>query len=389
MAFAIAKIGFGGIAVQITERDVRDFFQGTIKLVKEQKVGNELLQRALTKSGEVSKNPNLNGFIAENWHELTFNFNAEAAGSTYRGKALIPEHGYAKNSMDLGIYQNGEGLAVKRYQLKYGSNAETTLRYKNHGDYRGQTLLAPDGQEQQIKGAVNKMTAPDGTQSDPLSKAKAMQMQNEMQNGTFRQCQAMRLVKGAAAEAAKGAVIGGVITASVEAISLYKEYKAGKITGKEYLKEVVKAGGDGAVTGGVTAGLMVPITFGITAVAGAAVASCPLITVPIAFVVGTAVNKIVAPMFGRGDYKKLLGEAKYYQNLMQMNTDLAQSLQNAAVQFEAFVADYTDQLRLHEQLRENNQQLHAMHQKANQFIEQKNAENQQLLTDLGALAAKL
>ena len=278
---------------------------------------------------------------------------------------------------------------MKRYQLKYGSNAETTLRYKNHGNYRGQTLLAPDGQEQQIKGAVNKMTAPDGTQSDPLSKAKAMQMQNEMQNGTFRQCQAMRLAKGAAAEAAKGAVIGSVITASVEAISLYKEYKAGKITGKEYLKEVAKAGGDGAVTGGVTAGLMVPITFGITAVAGAAVASCPLITVPIAFVVGTAVNKIVAPMFGRGDYKKLLGEARYYQNLMQMNTDLAQSLQNAAVQFEAFVADYTDQLRLHEQLRENNQQLHAMHQKANQFIEQKNAENQQLLTDLGALAAKL
>lgn len=88
---------------QITSNDVLDFFNGTINLIKEQEVGKELLKRSMTANGNVSMNPNLNGFIAENWHELTFNFNAQKAGSPYTAKALIPEHGYPKNSMDLGI----------------------------------------------------------------------------------------------------------------------------------------------------------------------------------------------------------------------------------------------------------------------------------------------
>ncbi|MCM1223219.1 MAG: hypothetical protein NC548_53080, partial [Lachnospiraceae bacterium] len=368
---------------------VMDFFSGTMELIKEQEIGKELFRRALTANGEVSKNPNLNGFIAENWHELTFNFNARQSGGSFRAKALIPEHRYAKNSMDLGIYQNGAGKAVGRYQAKYGANPEATLQYKNHGDYRGQKLLVPEGQEQYINGSVNQMKAPDGTVSDPISKAKAVEIQNQMQNGTFKQNMAIQLAKGAAIEMAKGALIGGAITATVETISLYSEYKNGKISGKDYLKEIGKAAGDGAATGGLTAGLMIPVQAGIAAVAGTAIASCPLVTIPVTFLIGTAVNKLVAPAFGRGDYQKILGEAKYYQNLMNMNTDLIQALHTAQFQFESFFEEYVYQIQEHQQLTSENQALKELHQKANIFIDQKNNENAQLLSCLGDLYATI
>lgn len=374
---------------EISLNDTFNFFNGTIKLIKEHEVGKELLKRSLTANGNVSMNLNLNGFIAENWHELTFNFNAQKAGSPYRAKALIPEHGYAKNSMDLGIYQNGTGKAVGRYQAKYGATPEATLQYKNHGDYRGQKLLVSDGQEQYIDGAVNKLTAPDGTTSDPLSKAEAVKMQNQMQNGTFKTNQAMQLVKGAAYQMGKAAVIGGAITASVEAISLYKSYQNGQISGKDYLKEILKAGGDGAVTGGATAGLIIPVQMGITAVAGTAVAANPIIMIPVSFVIGTAVNKIVAPAFGRGEYQKLLNEAKYYQSLMDMNTDLVQAIDTSVRKLELFFKEYSYQLQEYERLAIENQELSEMHIKANTYIEQKNKENKQLICNLADMYAKI
>lgn len=360
-----------------------------IAIIKEQEVGKELLKRALTANGEVSKNPNLNGFIAENWHELTFNFNAKRAGSPYRAKALIPEHGYAKNSIDLGIYQNGIGRAVGRYQAKYGATPEATLQYKNHGDYRGQKLLVPEGQEQYINGSVNQMKATDGTASDPISKAKAVEMQNQMQNGTFKQNMAIQLARGTAVEMAKGAIIGGAITVTVETISLYSEYKNVRISGKDYLKEIGKAAGDGAATGGLTAGIMIPVTAGINVVASTAIASCPLVTIPVTFVISMAVNKLIAPAFGRGEYKKILGEAKYYKELMDMNTDLVQVLSIAQCQFESFFEEYTYQLQKYQWSTDENQALKELHQKANTFIAHKNDENRQQLSCLEDLYATI
>ncbi len=379
---------------QITSNDVLDFFNGTINLIKEQEVGKELLKRSMTANGNVSMNPNLNGFIAENWHELTFNFNAQRAGSPYTAKALIPEHGYAKNSMDLGVYKNGTGWANGRYQLKYGKTAEETIKYIKQGNYTGQQLIVPKEQVEAVQKAfpnrkVSAVAEIDGITSDPLSKAKAVEMQSQMQNGTFKQQQTMQLVKGTFGQMAKGAAIGGAITATVETVSLYKQYKNGNISGKDYLKEIGKAAGDGAVTGGATAGLMIPVTMGIKAVAGVAVASCPLVTIPVSFVIGAAVSKLVAPAFGRGDYKKILGEAKFYQNLMDMNTDLVHALDNSARQLESFFEEYSYQLQEHERLTAENQALKEMHMKANAYIEQKNEENKQLISDLGNLYTKI
>lgn len=373
----------------IEAKDVVGFCNDTSELLKQHEVGQEIFRRAITKSGEISQNPNLNGFIAENWHELTFNFNAEASGSTYQAKALIPEHGYAKNSMDFGIYENGTGRPVGRYQAKYGSSPEVTLRYKHQGDYRGQKLLVPEGQEQYIEGSVNKMTAPDGTASDPLSKQKAVEIQNQMQSGNYQKYQNLQLAKNTAVQMGKCAIIGAAITVGTELISRYKDFKEGRISSKEYMSEIGKALGDGAVTGGVTAGLMVPVTFGIKAVGGVALATNPLITIPVTFILGTAVNKIVAPAFGRGEYRKILAEAKYYQNLMNMNNDLIVALSLTAQQFESFMIEYQNQLEVFNQLNEVNKDLRLTHKKANEYIDQKNDENHALLDDLSKLKAKI
>lgn len=372
--------------MSIESKDVICFFNDTTELLKQHEVGNELLKRALTKSGEISQNPNLNGFIAENWHELTFNFNAETSGSTYRAKALNVN---AKNSMDLGIYENGTGRAVGRYQAKYGSTPEATLNYKQQGDYRGQKLLVPDGQEECIKGSVNKMTAPDGTNSDPLSKQKAKEIQKQMQNGTFKRYQALQLAKGTAIQMGKGALIGAAITVTSELISRYKDFKDGRISSAEYLGEIGKALGEGAVTGGATAGIMVPVTFGIKAVGGVAMATNPLITVPVMFVLGKAINKIVAPAFGRGDYRKILQEAKYYQSLMEMNNALIEALAVTAQQFEAFMLEYQNQLCVFQQLENENNSMQLVYIKANEYIDQKNMENKSLLKELDEIKNRI
>lgn len=130
---------------------------------------------------------------------------------------------------------------------------------------------------------------------------------------------------------------------------------------------------------------MIPVSAALTA---AGLAAAP-ITVPVSFVLSIGINKIIAPMFGRGDYKKILGEAKYYQNLMNMHTDLANALELSAQQFEAFVLEYQNQLAVHENLTQINTSLKDAHQQTNAFLTQKQEETQQMFGALGDLYAKI
>ena len=145
---------------------------------------NDSLYRTITtQAGNVSQNPNLDGFIAEQYHAQTFNMNAEAKGSKYRAKVLEPDgKGYAKNSVDLVIVDE-TGKTVRRYQSKYCKDADATAAAFEHGDYRGQRKLVPEGQENGIVGATDVIEAPDGVKSNPLSKKTAEQMRDEAQSG--------------------------------------------------------------------------------------------------------------------------------------------------------------------------------------------------------------
>lgn len=148
---------------------------------------NESLYRTITtQAGTISQNPRLDGFIAEQYHAQTFNMNAEATGSTYRAKVLEPNgKGYAKNSVDIVIV-DGDGKVVRRYQSKYCKDAKATEQAFEHGDYRGQQKLVPEGQESGIaKKSTTVLEAPDGTTSNPLTKSRAEQMRDEAQSGNW------------------------------------------------------------------------------------------------------------------------------------------------------------------------------------------------------------
>ncbi len=139
-------------------------------------------------------------------------------------------------------------------------------------------------------------------------------------------------------------VIGFVISAGFETIGSYRSWKQGDLNDKEYLIEVLKAGGEGGVTSAATAGIMIPVSAAITAVGAST-----LITIPIAIVINAGVDSIVAPCFGRGKYKKILVEAKYYQNLELMNKDMIQSMTYSVEQYALFL----ESMRLHYRIHQN------------------------------------
>lgn len=131
------------------------------------------------KDGAISQAMNLDGFIAEHHHANTFNIDAAAKGSPYRAKVLEPAAGetYGKNSMDIGIY-DGDGKLVRRYQAKYGSDAEKTTELFERGDYRGQRKLVPEGHADANSTEVIEI---DGVSSKPLSKEEAKALQEKAQ----------------------------------------------------------------------------------------------------------------------------------------------------------------------------------------------------------------
>ena len=99
------------------------------------------------------------------------------------------------------------------------------------------------------------------------------------------------------------------------------------------------------MTAGATAGIMIPVSAAITAVGAS-----NILTIPIAFVVSGVVNKVVAPCFGRGDYKKYLMKAKYYQQLDRCYQDFMVSVSDSAQSFSQYI----------EQISVQNQQYSAL-----------------------------
>lgn len=184
---------------------------------------------------------------------------------------------------------------------------------------------------------------------------------------------------------AKAGAVGVVVSASIEGFARWKDVKSGAISKEEYLLEIAKSAGEGGTIGAATAGIMIPISSALTT---AGLASMP-ITIPVSIIVSGAMGKVIAPIFGRGDYRKILGEAKYYKSLMDMNTDLINALVLTTQQFETFMIQYQDQLQVFDQLNNTNAQLNVIHTKANERIEQKNDENQKILDDLDNLINKI
>lgn len=156
------------------------------------KTANDALYNKITtQAGTINQNPSLDGFIAEQYHAQTFNMNAKAAGRN-RYYAEVPEpkgKRYGKNSVDIVIRdKEAGGRIVKRYQCKYCKDAGATAKAFERGDYRGSGKLVPEGQENGIqKKCATVIEAPDGTTSNPLTKERAKQMQDEVQSDNWNE----------------------------------------------------------------------------------------------------------------------------------------------------------------------------------------------------------
>ena len=117
-------------------------------------------------------------------------------------------------------------------------------------------------------------------------------------------------VKNVGLTVAKAGMIGFAINVGFETVTSHKKWKEGKLSTREYIREIMTSGANAGTTSAFSAAVMIPVTATITT---AGVSS--LITYPISFVVTASVDKVIAPVFGRGDYLKILNEASYYNSL--------------------------------------------------------------------------
>ena len=144
------------------------------------------IESITTKAGTINQNPNLDGFIFEEYHAGTFNVDATVKQKPYHAEALKPELGetYGKNSIDLVIEDTGK--YVKKYSAKAYKNANETAKsfydkitgYK----YKFQSKLVPTDQTKEIVNSVDKIKY-NNVESKGITKAEIKDIQNDLQSG--------------------------------------------------------------------------------------------------------------------------------------------------------------------------------------------------------------
>jgi hypothetical protein len=97
--------------------------------------------------------------------------------------------------------------------------------------------------------------------------------------------------------------------------------------------------------------------------------------IPVSFVVSAALDKIIAPCFGRGDYLKQLNQAKYYQSLSDMQVPLMQAIESSAAQFEVFIDTVNAQMQQFAETTAVNRQLNELQRRGNDALNDKSAIN--------------
>lgn len=136
---------------------------------------NEVDKAVFTKSGAVSQNSNLDGFLFEEAHAGSFNIDAAIKDKNYQAKALKPDI-YGKNSIDIVINEGNQ--IIKKYQAKaYSTWQKTSEAFKG---YAFQRKLAPEGQAENIKNATT-VIEHNGIKSKSIAKSEIKDIQNDIQ----------------------------------------------------------------------------------------------------------------------------------------------------------------------------------------------------------------
>lgn len=158
-------------------------------------IANAAMNETITTKGSgyviPSLNPNLDGFIAEQYHVNSFNLNAAAKGIDLRAEVqpLKPGQSYTKNGFDV-VIKDSSGKRLHQYQMKYGATAEDTIRMINSGNYGNQTLVVPEEQVSDVQKAFPNKTVSStigdaNVSSNPLTKVQAKKLQSKAQAGNM------------------------------------------------------------------------------------------------------------------------------------------------------------------------------------------------------------
>ena len=147
---------------------------------------NTLMESVTTKAGTINQNPNLDGFIFEEYHAGTFNIDAAVKQKSYHAEALKPELGetYGKNSIDIVIKEAKKNM--KKYSAKAYKSAKESAKafydkitgYK----YKFQSKLVPTDQVGDIANSVGKIKY-NNVESKGITKAEIKDIQNDLQSG--------------------------------------------------------------------------------------------------------------------------------------------------------------------------------------------------------------
>ena len=150
------------------------------------KSNEEIWSALTTKTGEISQNPNLDGFLFEERNAGTLNIDEAVKEKNYYANELKQEIGetYGKNSIDMTIEDSGK--IVRKYQAKAYKNANETAKSfydRQQGyKYKFQSKLVPSDQTGDIPNAVDKLKFGE-VESKNISKEEIKNIQEKYQSG--------------------------------------------------------------------------------------------------------------------------------------------------------------------------------------------------------------
>ncbi|BCZ17484.1 hypothetical protein NHP190003_07660 [Helicobacter sp. NHP19-003] len=255
----------------LATQEVMPYLNNLDQTIKQ--VNHEMQSVLLTNEKVISQNPNLDGFISEQQHANSFNLNAAARGSQYRAEVLTPEGGYSKNGVDI-VIKDAEGKVVSRYQSKYGQDAQSTQKAFKEGDYRGQQKLVPSDQKAQLQEqglkVTDKLEAPDGTTSTPLSKQEVKDLQSKAQKEgkipehTYNDYQIRDLAWSIGKEAGKVGLFSAGVSLAIDGAShMLSKEKFDKSKAQEMAKRAITTGADTTAKTAAAAAIKVAAEKGI------------------------------------------------------------------------------------------------------------------------------
>lgn len=151
---------------------------------------------------------------------------------------------------------------------------------------------------------------------------------------------------------------GAVIGSGIEAASQFSAYKDGRLSGSEYVKEISKTGAQFGIKGSAISAVML----NVSAFVSVGSSSIP-VTVPVVIALNFGLDKILAPMFAKGEYKETLSTMKFYADTGDAYAEFIGAVGRSSATFSDFLSQYSQQENEYSQIKKEevilNQKLNA------------------------------